>query len=248
MKKVTGTFLEATFCAQSRLLSMGRGLRKIFPGLPHHVVQRGVRKKRIFFNDIDRRYYLKIFREGCQKWKVKVLAYCLMKNHVHHILVPENKDSFPLLFGTAHSKYAKNINRMHEWKGHLWESRYFSSPLDSEYLYNAVRYVELNPKRAGIVENAEEYEWSSTRARIADRSYGLLDLENKWNKQLPTKRSWNAYLSNLSDHDEEKFVILRKHTTQNIPCGSDKFVTKLERKAGCSLRYRGRGRPRKDKI
>src|SRR5262245_66569181 len=97
-----------------------------------------------------------------------------MPNHVHLIAVPKAADSLHLLLRNVHGRFARRINRMNERTGHLWQARYFSSPLDALYFVRAVRYVELNPVRAGLAMRAEGYVWSSVGVCLLCRCRGVL--------------------------------------------------------------------------
>ena len=142
----------------------------IFPGVPHHVTQRGNRKGQVFFNDEDRWAYLDLLRDYAERHTLEVLAYCLMTNHVHLVVLPRTADALPQALKPLHMRHAQRINRVHGWNGHLWQGRYFSSPLDEDYVWAAIRYVELNPVRSRMTERAENYPWSSAAAHCgADR-------------------------------------------------------------------------------
>lgn len=144
---------------------MPRYARIVLPGIPHHITQRGVRRQTVFFEDNDYRQYLEYLSEYAQKYEVPLYAYCLMPNHVHHVAVPSRSDSLHKLFKSLHVKYAAFVNRRMEWTGHLWQARYYSSPLlDDRHAMAAVRYVEQNPVAASMVSGAAEYRWSSARA------------------------------------------------------------------------------------
>ena len=143
---------------------MPRLARTVFADVPHHITQRGNRREDVFFDDEDRKVYLRWLGEYCKKWNVEVLAYCLMTNHIHLILRPTTKDGLQRVLKPLHMRYAQRINRLKGWKGHLWQGRFFSSPLDNTYTWSAIRYIERNPVRAGMVEKAEDYIWSSAPA------------------------------------------------------------------------------------
>ena len=100
-----------------------------------------------------------------------LLAYCLMTNHVHLIAVPRTPEGLRPL-GEAHRRYTRYINFKHGWRGYLWQGRFSSYPMDDAYLYEAVRYVELNPVRAGICGHPADYRWSSARQRVGRDSAG----------------------------------------------------------------------------
>ena len=115
---------------------MARMARVVVPFYPHHVTQRGNRGQRAFFGDDDYRSYLKLMAKFCARAGTRVWAYCLMPNHVH--------------LGEAHRRYTRQVNLRNYWRGHLWQERFHSFPMDEAYLMAAVRYVERNPVAAGL--------------------------------------------------------------------------------------------------
>ena len=174
---------------------MPRNSRKVLPGYPHHIVQRGSRSQIVFFSDDDRNTYLKLLYKKSKQYNLDIWAYCLMDNHVHLIAVPERKESLSSGVGSIHKGYACLINKKQGWKGHLWQERFYSFPLDSRYLYSAVRYVERNPVRAGIVKRAEDYKWSSAYAHVRKRTDSLLTDFFFTSEIL----DWAAYLNENDD-------------------------------------------------
>jgi putative transposase len=97
-----------------------------------------------------------------------------MDNHTHLVAIPESKDSFTQAIAEVHRRYTLVINAREDWKGYLWQGRFISYPLDEARAYRAVRYVERNPVRAGLVRRAENYEWSSARAHVKREPHPLL--------------------------------------------------------------------------
>ena len=118
------------------------------PGVPHHVTQRGNRRQKTFFTKEDYSAYLNLMADWCGQFGVEIWAYCLMPNHVHLIAVPEREDSLAQAIGEAHRRYTRRINFRKGWRGHLWQGRFSSYPMDDVYLMAAVRYVELNRSSA----------------------------------------------------------------------------------------------------
>ncbi len=136
---------------------MARLARIVLPGVAHHVTQRGNRRLPVFFNDDDRRLYCQLLVEGCASAAVSCLAWCLMDNHVHLILVPSQEDGLRASLAEAHRRYTRHVNFREGWRGHLFQSRFASYPMDDAHLLAAIRYVENNPVAAGMVERAENW-------------------------------------------------------------------------------------------
>lgn len=222
---------------------MPRLPRTVFAGLPHHVTQRGNRREDIFFADEDREAYLSWLREYSDKHRVEVLAYCLMTNHIHLVAVPATGEGLHRMLKPLHMRYAQSVNRVRGWKGHLWQGRFFSSPLDEAYLWAAVRYVERNPVRAGMEQRAENYRWSSAAAHCGNRPDSLLNLESAWSKQFAAIDDWSVW---LAEGDEtEEIQTLRQNVEKGLPCGDASFIRRLGKIVGRQLEYRPQGRPRK---
>ena len=155
---------------------MPRSARIVVPGLAHHVIQRGNRQQRVFFSDDDRQAYLDLLAIYCRKTKTRCLAWCLMDNHIHLILVPDRADGLRAALAAIHTAYSQRINTAQAASGHLFQGRFLSYPMDDSHLMVAVRYIENNPIKAGLVDRAEEWRWSSARAHILKTSDGLTDI------------------------------------------------------------------------
>ena len=151
---------------------MARLARIVVPGVPHHVTQRGNRRLPVFFCDEDREVYLELLREGCLATGVRCLAWCLMDNHIHLILVPETADGLRAALGEAHRRYTRHVNFREGWRGYLFQGRFASYPMDDAHLMAAVRYVELNPVAAGLVARAADWRWSSAASHLAGKRAG----------------------------------------------------------------------------
>ena len=218
---------------------MPRIARTVIAGLPHHVTQRGNRREPVFFTDADRQAYLDWFGEYARKEGVSVLAYCLMTNHVHLVAVPETEDGLHKVLRPLHMRYAQRINRPRGWKGHLWQGRFFSSALDATCFRAAVRYVERNPVRAGMVAMAEDYPWSSAAAHCGLRKDLLLADHSPWVRSLEGIGDWSAWLG--EGDDAPTTDLLRRNADKGLPCGSDRFVQELELATGRILHFRPQG-------
>ncbi len=112
---------------------MARVSRIVIPNIPHHVTQRGVRSMNIFFKDEDYMYYKELLLNQCKEHQLEVISYCLMTNHVHLIVIPKTIQSLSRAIGETHRLYTRKINFEQKVKGHLFQERFFSTPLDDEY-------------------------------------------------------------------------------------------------------------------
>lgn len=146
---------------------MPRSARVVVPEIPHHVIQRGNRRQDVFFSPDDYRMYLSILKQQSEIDDFIIHAYCLMKNHIHLIVTPKKKIDLRAI-GVVNRRYAYYLNRKMGWSGYLWQGRFTSYPMDEAYVFEALRYVEINPVAAGICKHPREYRWSSARQRIDD--------------------------------------------------------------------------------
>jgi putative transposase len=218
---------------------MPRIARVVVPGIPHHVTQRGNRRGTVFFSDHDRHAYLSLLRDFATRQSVDVLAYCLMPNHVHLVVVPSTADGLHRTLKPLHMQHAQRINRLHEWNGHLWQGRYFSSPLDHDYLWAAIRYVERNPVRAAMIDRAEDYPWSSAPAHCRGTTDPVLTPRAQWAAQFSAIGNWSEWLKTRDD--PQSVDLLRRRVDRGLPCGSPEFIARLEQSTGRDLQERPHG-------
>ncbi|MDI6849941.1 MAG: transposase [Candidatus Saccharicenans sp.] len=208
---------------------MPRTRRIIFPNAPHHIIQRGNRNQKVFFTEDDKQLYLEILNHKSRLERVKIWCYCLMDNHVHIIAVPEDGASLRRAISETHKKYSLIINIRNNWKGHLWQGRFISYPMDETYLYRCMRYIERNPVRAGLVKRAEDYKWSSARAHImGNKDLVLSPLPLAYKVQ-----DWQSYLSETEcEHDLRTF---QENNSNGKPLGSEPFLRRIETELGIKI-------------
>ncbi len=220
--------------------SMTRLARIVIPEIAHHVTQRGNRGLPVFLNDGDYDRYRDLVAEGCAKASVEVLAWCLMPNHVHLVMVPSDAGGLRRALAEAHRRYTTIVNKREDWRGHLWQERFHSFPMDDAHLLDAVRYVELNPVRAKLVATPEDWTWSSARAHVGRRADALI--ARKRPAELEGVGPWAAFLAaGLADDSAER---LRQHARTGRPLGHASFVARLEALAGRPLAKKKPGRPK----
>jgi len=220
---------------------MARLARVVVSGVPHHVTQRGNRRQATFFNEADYSVYLELMAEWCACCGVVVWAYCLMPNHVHLIVVPKSEDGLRRGIGEAHRRYSRRINFREGWRGHLWQGRFASFPMDERHLMLAARYVELNPVRAKLCRVPWRWRWSSAAAHITGRNDGLVDVA----PLLGRVDDWREYLA--AGLAPEQAALLRQHERTGRPLGSAAFLRRLETRLGRVLHKKTPGRKPKSK-
>ncbi|MDA8083258.1 MAG: transposase [Nitrospiraceae bacterium] len=220
---------------------MGRIARVVAPGYPHHITQRGNRRQQTFFTDEDYGTYIELMAEWCNRCNVEVWAYCLMPNHTHMIVVPEAEEGLRRAIGEAHRRYTRRVNFREGWKGHLWQGRFASFPMDEPHLLAAVRYVELNPVRAKLTATPGTYPWSSARAHLR----GVDDQLVKVEPMLKMVDDWAAFLA--GDMREREAVEIRRGERTGRPLGGEDFLKKLETALGRILQPGKPGRKRSGK-
>jgi len=219
---------------------MAKFARIVIPGCPHHVIKRGNRRQVVFFSDKDKKIYFGLLKRAAKKAGIAIWTYCLMDNHVHLIAVPEKENSLAKGIGRAARDYSLLINIRNDWKGHLWQKRFDSYPLGETHMYSAVRYIERNPVRAGIVERAEDYYWSSASSHVLKEKDELLS-----DFYLMSEISdWASYLREETDESDKK--LFKSHSRTGRPLGDDEFIDRLEKLTGRSLKKEKPG-PRRRK-
>jgi putative transposase len=156
-------------------VNVPRRARLFIAGLSQHVIQRGNNRGVIFRVPSDYQVFLAILRHAAGQCRVEVHGYVLMTNHLHFIVTPASRTSLPEMMQTIGRAYVPFFNSRYARTGALWEGRYRASILhDDKYWMTCLRYVELNPVRAGLVAAPELYRWSSYRAHALGRQDTLV--------------------------------------------------------------------------
>jgi putative transposase len=152
-----------------------------------------------------------------------------MDNHVHLVVVPEKEESLSRGIGEAQRRYTRRVHFREGWRGYLWQGRFASFPMEERHLYAAVRYVERNPVRAGMVERAEDYRWSSARAHVQ----GVLDPLLSDFFMVSEVGNWSDYLR--GEEGEKDLSDMRKRIKTGRPWMNAHFLQGFERKLGRRL-------------
>lgn len=184
------------------------------------------------------RFYLNRLRAYCGENQLRVWAYCLMPNHVHLVAVPEFPDSLGKSMRALNTCFALYLNEAQGWSGHLWQNRFYSCPLSDEHLWAAVKYVEQNPVRAGLVGRAEDYLWSSARAHVSRRVDPVLSDDCPLLDEVTDWRTWLA-----GEMLQGNIDLIRRKTKTGRPLGDVQFVAAIQDRLGRDLQPGKRGRP-----
>jgi len=220
---------------------MSRIARAVAIGFPHHVIQRGNNKEKVFFDSKDREQYLSLLKRYADKWGSPILAYCLMSNHVHLLTRPKEEESLYKMMQGVTLCYTQYINRKYKRTGRLWESRYHSCIVDKEqYMWAVARYIEQNPTRARIVKKGEDFPYSSARAHVQGIRDEVLG-EELFEGGL--RKDYREFIR--EDIQEEEKNRIRYSTRTGRPFGSETFVKKMEKKLDRIFILRPPGRPKK---
>jgi putative transposase len=212
-------------------------------------MQRGHNRQDVFAAPADYAYYL----DTLQTWKtrlgVKVYAFCLMTNHVHLLLDPgETPEALAQLMKRVAARQTRYANRLQGRTGTLWESRYKSSPVETErYLLACCRYIELNPVRAHIVAQPEDYLWSSYQDKIGMRQTPWLDIDPcYYGLGCTAQERARRYQTFITEAVPEKeWALIRQAVQRGQVTGTQQFLEAVAATVGKRVALRGPGRPRK---
>lgn len=220
---------------------MPRIARAVAVGYPHHVVQKGNNKDTVFLDEKDRWVYLYLLKKYAGKEACHTLAYCLMPNHVHLLIKPLRENSLSKTIQGLTLCYTQYFNKKYNKSGRLWESRYYSCIVDKEnYLWSATRYIEQNPKRAGMVNIEEEYPYSSAVAHVTGIANEVLD------EEIFEEEGRSEYIDFLHSPIRDDIIDeIRYCTKTGRPLGNEIFVKTIAQSLGKNLIKQPRGRPRK---
>jgi putative transposase len=154
---------------------MPRCPRVFVPGLSHHVIQRGNNRGAMFRAPLDYRFYLELLGSASRRCGVDLHGYVLMTNHVHLSVTASTATALPEMMKSIGEVYVRSFNKQYDRTGTLCEGRYRASLIEDEnYWLTCLRYIELNPVRAGLASSPERYPWSSYQAHAFGRHDAVL--------------------------------------------------------------------------
>jgi putative transposase len=218
---------------------MPRTARAAVGGLIYHVISRGNDRARVFHTDGDYWAFCQLIGEACVRLSMGVLAYCLMPNHFHLVLWPNNDGDLSSWMDWLLSTHARRYRRFHDGWGHIWGERFKSFPVQGEdHLMTVVRYVERNPVTAELRTEAKEWRWSSARWRESRTDVPAWltpypgGLPKRWLDHVDesvTAAEYQRYLTSLE---------------RQSPFGDPTWIAKTAQQLGLESTLRPRGRPK----
>jgi len=214
---------------------MPRTARVFQRSVCYHVMNRGVNRQDIFFDDTDHQRFVELAAEYKARFGVKVYHWVLMSNH-YHLLIEAAYSNLRPFVGGLQQVYAQYHHARHQSSGVFWQGRFKSKPVEiGDYLVKGGRYIERNPVRAGMAGAAWDYRWSSARFYVQGEPDGLTDFNSHLGEM--TDRDRRSYGEILISGAEDNWVLnCQKHRV----IGSNEFASRFRIEQGRSRLKRGR--------
>ena len=227
---------------------MPRKPRFFIDKVPVHIVQRGHCRQPVFFEDKDYATYMYWLNMGCSRYDIAIHSYCLMTNHVHILLTPQKAENVSGFMQYVGRHYVPYINNKYGKSGTLWEGRFKASLVDSaNYLLSVMRYIELNPVRAGMVSSPSEYRWSSFKHNAGQRIISVVKEHEVFiglGSNLAKSKGW--YVDSFNNVlSEEAIKNITAAWLTGTPVGNKKFKERIEQTLNRSVGLARKGRPKK---
>lgn len=221
---------------------MGRPLRAAQKGYVYHVLNRAVARLQIFDKPADYDAFDRVLEQAVARTRTRLLAYCTMPNHWHLVVWPREDGELSAFVGWLSLAHTQrwHAHRGSAGSGHLYQGRFKSFPVESDQHFLVVcRYVERNPLRAGLVERADEWRWSSLyRRQFGDQAAQALCSD--W--PVPRPRPWLRWV--IEPQTEAELHAIRRSVLRGQPFGGQSWVQRTTRRLGLESTFRPRGRPK----
>jgi putative transposase len=217
---------------------MPRIARGLVDGLIYHIINRGNGKQVIFNKRQDYKAFLELIKVAKARYDIKIFAYCLMPTHFHMLILPVCAGKVSKWMQWLMTSHVRRYHQHYGSSGHIWQGRFKSFIIQEDtHLLTVLRYIEANPVRAGLVNSAKEWIWSSHREVIGERPRLFVD---KVPIELP--QNWNRYVDEpLTEKELER---LRQSVNRQSPYGIPEWQLQVSEKLGLASTIRPRGRPR----
>lgn len=230
---------------------MSRRARQAVADIPYHIINRGNNRQPVFFCDDDYKYFLDAIMMAKESYPCEIYSFVLMTNHIHLLLeAVNNNDNLALFMKQVSQRYGQHLNKQYKRSGTIWEGRFKSSPISQDrYLLACGRYIEMNPVRAGIVSQPEEYPFSSYRSKIGFDEKKWLDFDPMYMLMGETNeqrcKKYREWFQESIPQDE--WDMIRKSIKRNWPYGGNRFKKDMEIMLGRKFELEKVGRKPKNK-
>ena len=211
---------------------MARLPRYFVKGVPLHIILRGNNREPIFANDEDCQFFREALLDAAKRHGMAVHAYVFMTNHIHLLASPATEQSVPKTMQSLGRRYVQYFNFRYRRTGTLWEERYRATVVDAEnYLFECMRYIELNPVRAGMIAHPREYAWSSYRANAEGKDDAMVSPHGLYLAIDRNERERRiGYRALFKSPLEAGFLNeIRECTNKGWALGGGRFQSKVER-------------------
>ena len=236
-KRGQRTFPLPTLAPSAIIIPMPRSPRACPGGYCYHVLNRGNARRTIFHKERDYAAFIKLLREAGERTPIRLLAYCLMPNHFHLVLWPAADGEVSAYMGWLLTAHVRRYHRHYHGTGHLYQGRFRSFPIqEDDHLLTVLRYIERNPVRAGLVDLAQDWLWSSATPRRGGEP--ALD-------PGPVLRPPNWLDLVNTPQTEAEVEAVRECIRRRRPYGHLPWAAQTAAQLGLQASLRPRGRPRK---
>jgi putative transposase len=223
---------------------MPRAARNTPGGYVYHALNRAAARQDLFRKPADYDAFSRVLDEALERCPIRLLAYCLMPTHWHFVLWPERDDQLSEFLRWLTLTHSVRLQAHYHsvGSGHVYQDRFKAFPVEADrHLYTVLRYVERNAQRAGLVQRAEDWQWSS----LADRLLGGRAARRLSPWPVPRPRNWISRVG--EPQSEAELAALRLSVNRGRPFGSDQWTEKIVEQLGLQATVRPRGRPRKQR-
>jgi len=217
---------------------MPRIARGLVDNFVYHVLNRGNNKQKIFRKEQDYKAFVNLMMEAKRYYPIKILAYCLMPNHFHMILMPVQAEHLSKWMQWLMTSHVRRYHRHYETSGHIWQGRFKSFIIQTdEHLITAMRYVDANPVRSGLVNSADNWAWSSHREILGKSVRNLVD-----SAPIDLPEDWGKYVNDSMDKAEIERI--RQSIRRQSPYGSLIWQSTICKNLGLEHTIKPIGRPK----
>ena len=210
----------------------------------YHVLNRANARMTIFEKEEDFEAFERILIEAAEKFRMRLISYCLMSNHWHLVCWPRKDGDLSRFTGWLTLTHTQrwHAHRGSTGQGHVYQGRFKSFPVqDDDHFYTVCRYVERNALRANLVKSADDWRWNSLHIWKHGTAEQKASLLCDW--PLPRRRSWLKHVNNPLTQAELNAI--RKSIKRGCPYGTEQWSKRKVKQLGLESTVRPRGRPRK---